>query len=142
MTEMNRTEDPIAAPDVEALQRELDEARSSLAEREATITQLEQRMRIDELLRDAEAIDLEAARLLTEAAVAAMDEPDIDAAVAELRSRKPRLFANTSRPRPFAQGAGEDEPDDAAMHAAAEAHATGNRRDLLRYLRLRREKRA
>lgn len=142
MTDPNRSEELAAPSDVDALVRELESARTDLAEREATITQLERRMRIDELLRDADAIDLEAARLLTEAAVAAMDEPDVDAAVAELRSRKPRLFASTSPPRPFAQGAGDDEPTDEAMHAAAEAHATGNRRDLLRYLRLRRGQRA
>lgn len=134
--ETNTAESTADAAD---LARQLDEARASVAERDATITQLERRMRIDELLREADAIDLESARLLTEAAVQAMDEPDVETAVNELRARKPMLFA-AKQPRAFAQSANEIDTDDAANQAAAEAHASGNRRDLLRYLRLRREK--
>ena len=90
---------------------------------------------------EADAIDIESARLLTEMAVASMDAPDVEAAVAELRSRKPRLF-RSSQPRAFAQSAVEDGAvDEPIAQAAADAHATGNRRDLLRYLRLRRETR-
>lgn len=131
-------EEPVNLPD---LAQELNEARAALADRDATITQLERRMQIDELLREADAIDLESARLLTEMAVASMDTPDVEAAVADLRSRKPRLFRVPDL-RAFAQSAVEDgAADEPVAQAAADAHATGHRRDLLRYLRLRRETR-
>lgn len=120
------------APSVETLQHDLDEARE-------TIAHLERRQHIDALLRDADAIDLDAARLLTEHAVGAMDEPDLAMAVQDLRRHKPYLFQ-----RPGDTGRGvmgprlDTDPPDPAAHAAAQAMQTGSRRDLLAYLRLRR----
>jgi chromosome segregation ATPase len=116
---------------MEALQGELTEARR-------TIDHLERRQKIDQLLADADPIDTEAVRLLTEQAVQQMDEPDVQAAVAELRERRPYLF----RQQPSDQGSamaarvgdGSASSDSAAEHAAM----SGDRRDLLRYLRLRR----
>ena len=112
------------------LERELAEAR-------ATIAALERRQRIDDLLRDADTIDLDAARLLTELAVTQMDEPDVAAAVADLRRHKPYLF----RPTPPTGGMPARHDDAAVDHtdeAAREAATSGDRRDLLRYLRLKR----
>ena len=121
------------------VQRDLHDANQQLQEREKTITQIERRQQIDEVLRESDAIDLEATRLLTELTVAQMDEPDVEAAVAELKQRKPLLF------RPAARTAGAMSPrvpehteSHALQSAAQEASATGARRDLLRYLRLRR----
>ena len=114
-----------------ALERELAETRE-------TIDHLERRQRIDALLTESDAIDLDAARLLTEVAVSGMDEPDLAAAVADLRAHKPYLF------RPSQRGGALmpprlDATADPAESAAQRAVETGDRRDLLRYLRLRRK---
>ncbi|MEO0514586.1 MAG: hypothetical protein AAF086_04745 [Planctomycetota bacterium] len=106
-----------------------------------TITSLERRQKIDALLTDSDAIDLEAARLLTEISVSQMDEPDVSTAVNDLRRQKPYLFRHRPRvndsvmaPR-VTPGAVLPAEQDAAQRAAA----TGDRRDLLDYLRLRRK---
>lgn len=118
---------------MQAMQAKYDEAQQ-------TITQLERRQRIDALLAESEAIDLDAARLLTERAVQEMDEPDVQAAVADLRRHKPYLFRKRT-----SEGHGGMAPrlDDEAMPAAEDlahrAAVSGDRRDLLRYLRLRRQ---
>lgn len=118
----------------EQLQSELGEARQ-------TVEQLERRQQIDALLAEADAVDIEAARLLTERAVEQMSEPDVQLAVADLRRTKPYLFrqgraegggAMTAR---FGSVAG-DPPE--AEEAAQRAAISGDRRDLLDYLRLRR----
>jgi hypothetical protein len=138
--------------------RAMDVTAARVAELEGAIAQLERRAQVDALLIEADAIDLEAARLLTEAALAAMDEPDVRLAVAELRRVRPYLFTNGTfsaarrgggagaagaasalgakpQARPGAAGAIREVHD-----AAAEAQSTGDRTDLLRYLRLRRTK--
>ena len=101
---------------------------------------MERQQKIDRLLAESEAIDLEAARLLTEAAVEEMEEPDVEAVVEDLRRHKPYLFRQRGPVR-LAMGArtraGSQER---AEDAAREASMSGNRRDLLRYLRLRRAK--
>lgn len=112
------------------LQTQLDEAR-------ATIAALERRQRIDDLLREADAIDLEAARLLTELAVSRMDEPDVALAVRDLRRHKPYLFRAAS-PTGGMPARHEEGVSDPAEDAAQDAAASGDRRDLLRYLRLKR----
>jgi len=128
-------DDPTLEHQIETLQRELDASRQ-------TIDHLERRQRIDALLAASDPVDLEAARLLTEAAVAQMSEPDVAAAVDDLKRHKPFLFRPHPRPRPGNDTAvmspAVDEEDDTTARAAAEAAATGDRRDLLRYLRLRR----
>ncbi len=120
----------------QALQERVNEMTGTLAENEQALASMERRQRIDALLSDADTMDLEAARLLTEAAVAQMDQPDVDFAVADLRRHKPYLFRAKHRTA-SAMGA---EPQEAAPldDAAEQAVASGNRRDLLRYLRLRR----
>lgn len=115
-----------------ALQSQLDEASK-------TIDSLERRQRIDALLAESEAIDLDAARLLTERAVMEMDEPDVAEAVEDLRRHKPYLFRKRRGATASAMSARvSDEGDDAAQ-AAEQAIASGDRKDLLRYLRLRRK---
>lgn len=103
-----------------------------------TITSLERRQKIDALLTDSDAIDLEAARLLTEISVSQMDEPDVSTAVSDLRRQKPYLFRHRPRPSDSAMAPRVELP--AAQDVAAQrAAATGDRRDLLDYLRLRRK---
>ena len=125
-----------AEQELGTLKSQLDEISGSLQRSEETITALERRQRIDALLSEADAVDLDAARLLTEAAVAQMDEPDVATAVDDLQRHKPYLFRQISRSA-TAMGLAEDEGY-AAHEAAEQAAATGHRRDLLRYLRLRR----
>jgi len=129
----------VAEQRLRELRTEFDSVRESLEETTQQLDAAERRRRIDQMLIESEAIDLEAARLLTEAAIAEMDEADVTEAVSELRRRKPYLFRHGGSrgggggmsPRPRRGGA---EVDDAAEVAAS----TGNRRELLRYLRLRR----
>ncbi|MFN3167514.1 MAG: hypothetical protein ACE37H_10670 [Phycisphaeraceae bacterium] len=121
------------------LQSQLDETRLRHEQAEQALTSLERRQRIDALLNEADAIDLDAARLLTEVAVQSMDEPDVAEAVADLRRHKPYLFqAEHDAPGGLAlapRDAGEEDP---LALAAERAQHSGDRRDLLRYLRLRR----
>jgi predicted RNase H-like nuclease (RuvC/YqgF family) len=124
------------------LQRELEEKATRLDELEQTVAHLERRASVDALLLEAEAIDIESARLLTEMAVAHMDEPDVETAVTELKRRKPFLFKAASAASTLAAKVdGAARVLDAAANAAVEAQLTGSRTDLLRYLRLRRKKR-
>lgn len=127
------------------MQARVDELERTLAEARATIDAVEQRHAIDLALIEADAADLESARLLTEVAVAGMAERDVKTAVADLRARKPLLFRQRTA-RSSASGAmssavparrpSETEADSAADEAAR----TGDRRALLRYLRARRGK--
>ncbi|MAE62297.1 MAG: hypothetical protein CMJ49_13190 [Planctomycetaceae bacterium] len=120
------------------LQGQFDRIQQDLHDTRSALDAVERRRAIDELLIAADTIDLETARLLTEAAVSEMDEPDVGAAVEELHDRKPFLFRQRShgggsmspKPRPGDNG----QLGDAAEHAAV----SGDRRDLLRYLHLRR----
>ena len=128
-----------AEQQLERLNEELRETGVKLDEAKQTITGLERRQQADALLMDAEAIDLEAARLLTEQAVLMMDDPDIKMAVDDLRRHKPYLFRRRLDPdhsamAPAIHSTGHDPAEQAAQNAAR----TGDRRDLLRYLRLRR----
>jgi hypothetical protein len=120
-----------ARQQVAALQRQIDESRQ-------TVTALERRQKIDALLTDSDAIDLEAARLLTEISVSQMDEPDVAAAVGELRRQKPYLFRHRPGPNDSAMGQ-RLEPAAPEALAAERAVTTGDRRDLMDYLRLKRK---
>ena len=76
--------------------------------------------------------------MLTEAVVAQMDEPDVASAVEELRRRKSFLFTT---PRRTSAMSGHTEPvDDPLADAAEQARVSGDRRVLLRYLRLKRSR--
>lgn len=123
------------------LQAQLTEANDELSEVRDQLTNAERRSRIDQLLVASDAIDIEAARLLTEVAIEQMDEADVAEVIDDLRRHKPYLFRQRGSrgngslsPRPRPQGIG-----DSTDEAAAAASATGDRRDLLRYLRLRRQ---
>ncbi len=119
----------------------MDEMQSQLTASKQTIDQLERRQRIEAELAEEEALDVEAARLLTEVAVQQMREPDVKLAVADLKRHKPWLFGQK---RPATAGAmparsmSAQKPE--ALVAAETAASTGDRRDLLRYLKLRRKK--
>ncbi|MEM7578054.1 MAG: hypothetical protein AAF328_11350 [Planctomycetota bacterium] len=126
-----------AETQAQALQERIDQMARTLSENEQTIASLERRQRIDAELAKADAVDLDVARLLTEVAVSAMDEPDVAEAIDELRRHKPYLFRSRSR---AARSMGPTPHDLASPleDAAERAVASGDRRDLLHYLRLRR----
>ena len=127
-----------AEQQLEALQGEYEQVRHELEQTRCQLDAAERRRRIDQLLIESEAIDLEAARLLTEAAVEQMDGADVDEAVAQLRQRKPYLFRRTQPSSGGPLSPRLREPAVELDEAAATAVASGDRRDLLRYLRLRR----
>lgn len=114
---------------------------AQLAQAERTIIQTQRRAEIERELIAARAVDLETATLLTEAAIAEMDQPDVAIAVRELSGRKPFLFAAP----PAAGAAGlsmSPAPAQDKHHAvnsiAQRARVSGDRAELLRYLRARR----
>lgn len=130
-----------AEEEVEQLQAKIAELESALGTAQQTITQVERRGEIDRELTAAKAVDLETARLLTEAVIAEMDEPDVVLAVRELCDRKPFLFG-CGRQGPGggvsmspAKGVSEG---DALREMAQHARSSGDRSELLRYLRARR----
>lgn len=104
------------------------------------VTQLERRQKIDELLTGAEAVDLDVARLLTEAAVEMMDEPDVRLAIEDLRRHKPYLFRKHQSERSVMPVRHRENGTVRTHQAAEQASVSGDRRDLLKYLRLRRKK--
>jgi len=125
----------------------LEQVEASLAECQASAAQLREQMdksegarQIERALVEQQALDLETAALLTEAAVAQMDEPDVEAAVAELKRRKPFLFRSggAGGHAGAMSGASSGTGDGALTQAAIDARVTGSRQALLRYLRLRR----
>lgn len=128
---------------LEDLKLELTEKNQRLQENEQLINEMVYRQQIDELLVDSQTIDLDATRLLTEMALTEMEEPDIEQAVADLRNRKPLLFRATQTVAASLGPKGQTlEPQQprSIEQAATEAHSTGSRTSLMRYLRLRRQK--
>ncbi|MEZ6242774.1 MAG: hypothetical protein R3B57_06995 [Phycisphaerales bacterium] len=141
--------------------REDEDDKKKVAELEARVAQLEselaaahealdaseRRREIEQRLGEADAIDVETARLLTEAAVESMDAPDVALAVEDLRRRKPFLFAGGNGSVASARSATALSPAgaftgetgrEALRELAEDARASGDRRALLQYLRKRR----
>lgn len=115
---------------VQSLTRTLEDTREALEESK-------RRRLIERELSTQGAIDLETTSLLTEAALTGAQDPDIQAAITDLKRRKPFLFRPPAAQRTSAMS-GEIAPAPALDDAALEARRTGDRRALLRYLRLRR----
>jgi hypothetical protein len=124
---------PPASPDPST---KLAETESLLAQAREALDAAERKRQIERELFAENAIDVETAAMLTEAAVAGMAKADVRAVVADLRKRKPFLF-RPAAPRASAV-MGNQSPADPLSDAAAHARDSGDRRALLRYLRLRR----
>ncbi len=125
-----------AEQQLEALNAKLAEASTELERAREQMAHVDRLRQIDQQLIAADAVDLEAARLLTEHAIEQMDDAQISEVVDDLRRHKPYLFRRRESlggPSPRPRGT-----DGALDEAAAHAAASGDRRDLLRYLRLRR----
>ncbi|QDU72804.1 hypothetical protein [Mucisphaera calidilacus] len=138
MDEVVHEGDGVVDERVLSLERERDALAERLSASEAAVGRLERRAALDALLADSEVVDLEAARLLTEAAVEQMDEADLAMAVEDLRRHRPYLFR--CRGVDEGQGVMGEEPEGGPVEAARRARASGHRRDLLAYLRLRRSR--
>lgn len=122
------------AAELAEIKGKLQDTTTELEQSRQTVTRLERRQKIDALLADSDTVDMDLARLLTEAAVEMMDEPDLRMAIDDLRRTKPYLFRrhHTERAMPArSHGAAP------AEQAARKATESGHRRDLLSYLRLR-----
>jgi hypothetical protein len=123
-----------------AVQEMLEASEAALQDTRQEARALREAQRVDDLLIEAGAIDLETTRLLTEVALSDMEKPEVLEAVAEVHRRKPFLFRN----RCAKSGAlgpkntAESRSDRHVERAAVEAGTTGRRSDLLRYLRLKR----
>ena len=116
----------------------LAESESSLEQARQAIDAVEQHRRIERALEEAHALDLETATILTAAAVEGMDEPDVAIAVRDLQRRKPFLF-RTSPSRGSVMSAADAPREVGVLGEVAEtARRTGDRRELLRYLRMKR----
>ena len=123
---------------VAELETKLRETEGALAQSREALDAAERRRTVERELAREGAIDVETAALLTEAAVAGMAKADLRAAIAELKRAKPFLFRAASPPRSGAMaGASSDSPS-TLDDAAAAARESGDRRVLLRYLRLKR----
>ena len=127
-----------AEQEVEALKGRLQDTSVELEQAKQAIEEQERRERINQLLAEADAVDLDVARLLTEAAVEMMEEPDIQGVVEDLRRHKPYLFKKGQLDGGMMPARLRERVDYQAEEAAERAAQSGNRRDLLRYLRLRR----
>lgn len=119
------------------LEAKLVECEKNLAATREALDAAERRRRIERELVEADAIDLESALLLTEAAVASMPDRDVALAVRDLRRRKPFLFRGGSARAPAMAGATRGGGGDLG-HAAEAARVNGDRESLLRYLRMKR----
>lgn len=123
---------------VQELEHEVETLRAQLEEARKGADASERRRETERLLREANAVDVETASLLTEMAVSAMESPDVASAVAELRRTKPYLFRASA---PHASAMSASVPDDGVQTLetlADEARTSGDRSALLRYLRGRR----
>ena len=130
-----------AEEEIKQLQLQIQDLQTQLASAHTAIDQIERKGTIDAQLTAANAIDIEIARLLTEAAIADMDQPDIALAVRELKDRKPFLFtAQQPQHHPSASmmPSPQPRPDTQLDDIALRARSSGDRSELLRYLRARR----
>jgi hypothetical protein len=116
--------------------------REQLAAAQAQLAATRRRNALETTLREAGAVDVEAAAILIEALrdASASGEPDHAAAVRDLKTRRPNLFR--APPAPSAGSAMSPAlttTPHTAIHRAAEEARQGDPNAVLRYMRLRRE---
>ncbi len=145
MSELNNGSDGEMGPEAEemGLHERISALEAQLSTAHEALDSSERQRSIDLALVDADAIDVETARLLTEMAVLQMEEPDVLLAVNELKESKPFLFKRQRYSGVSAMGVGSGggrEGSACAIEDAAEAAmVTGDRASLLAYLRMRRD---
>ncbi len=121
------------------LAERLSEVEDVLDQTRGALESAERMRRIDAALVESGAVDLDAARLITEASFAREEGIDIEAVVAELRRTKPFLFRTRRARVGSAMGGRSLQAGHGLEDAAREAARSGERGALLRYLRARRE---
>lgn len=141
-----------AEQELEEAQRRLAEVERELGAAKAMVQELELAQEIDAQLVRAQAVDVETARLLVQNQLGQMESPDVGRAVSEVRASKGFLFATAdgmaggvSVGRGTAHGLSASATSGLSAssahlidQAAEEARRSGDRRALLRYLRIRR----
>ncbi len=118
------------------LKQKLAQTEQLLSQAREALDAAERKRQIERELWQEGAVDVETASMLTEAAVAGMKPGDVRVAIADLKKRKPFLFRTA--PARGSGVMGGQSVGDYLVAAAAEARESGDRRALLRYLRLRR----
>ena len=128
------------------LQSKLMQLQGELEQARLTASKLERRQNIDAMLSQADAVDVDVARLLTESAVEMMNEPDLKLVIEDLRRQKPYLFRHRNADGTFASASSmparvRSSGVSQIQQAAARAVEAGSRTHVLDYLRLRRKTR-
>lgn len=126
---------------ISELEHEVTTLRAELANAKADVERAGRRADIERELAAAGAIDLEITTPLVEEVLAGMEEPDVSKAVREVRGGKGFLFRGSAGGGVLSEAmAGERS---AAVNGlddlAGDARESGDRSDLLRYLRARRQ---
>jgi len=116
------------------------ELEGELSSANEAVVSTQRRGDIERELTAARAVDLETACLLTEATIGEMDEPDVAVAVRELKARKPFLFscATHSTTGGSVMSSQMGSGSNGLGRMASSARSSGDRNELLRYLRARR----
>jgi len=127
---------------VEALAEELAEAKTQAAKMSKQLRNVQTEQKLMRKLAAAGALDLEAAVLIAKARMEDEPEADLDGVIEQLRKEKQYLFTDAGRAATAKKTAGAKERvanSQAVLDTAAKrAATTGNRTDLQKYLRLRR----
>ncbi len=112
------------------------EGELEMTRREAGRT--DQRRTLELELALAEAVDIETAALVGESVLGQMEEPDVHAAVAQMRRTKPFLFRAKKAPSALSARVSTVGASTILDELADEARDSGDRGALLKYLRARR----
>lgn len=123
-----------------ACEARVSELETELASANEALISTQRRGEIERELTAARTVDLETACLLTEATIGEMDEPDVAVAVRELKARKPFLFSCSKHGvhAGSAMSAQASSQSGGLGELASSARSSGDRNELLRYLRARR----
>ena len=123
-----------------ACEARIGELESEVASANEALVSTQRRGEIERELTAARAVDMETACLLTEATISEMDDPDVAIAVRELKARKPFLFACSKHKVQVGASMSAHMSGEAngLGQLASSARCSGDRNELLRYLRARR----
>ncbi len=130
-----------AEKQVESLSEQLSEAQAAAKDVSAKLAAVESESTLMRKLAAAGAVDVEAAVLIAQARVKKDPEADVDEVVDQLRKEKQYLFGAAGSTASHRTGGVKDRAAGAQTtleRSASKAAATGDRRDVHEYLRLRR----
>lgn len=121
-----------------AAEERLADLEKQLSDARASMGRFELRTRLEREAEAMGAIDVEAVVLLAQEAMSGLDASEAGAVVRDLKRRKPLLFRAVAQPSAMAADPGTGAGDEGLARALEEARVSGDRRALLRYLRMRR----